>query len=81
MRRFDELAGGEPVFQPLADDYLERTGFPDIERDLAALGVKRHRDKTVSLDEQAPLAAIAAGIMGTASDSRRARPSPAPIGD
>ena len=65
---FDRIAG-RPVFQPLADTYLRRTGFPDIDVELKQLGVIRKPGGGVALDATAPLANVAAGIMGSSSNA------------
>jgi hypothetical protein len=70
LRRFDELAGGDPVFLPLAEHYLQQPGFPDVERDLERLGVSFDEGTGVVLDPSAPLAAVAAAIMAPAGQRR-----------
>lgn len=63
LRRLDEIAGvEEPVFEPLYDDYVLASGFPDIGDELDALGLPQPGED-FALDDDAPLADLRRAIM------------------
>lgn len=62
LRRLDEYAGGEPLFEPLYDEYVLSSGFPEIGPLLDDLGLPRPGD-AFELDDTAPLAPIRRAIM------------------
>ena len=59
--RMDAIAG-TPVFTELAERYVFKPGFPDVEPVLEQLGVAVH-DKQVKLDASAPAANLRTAIM------------------
>lgn len=62
LRRLDEYAGGEPLFEPLYDEYVLSAGFPAIGSLLDDLGLPRPGEE-FELDDEAPLAPIRRTIM------------------
>lgn len=63
LARFDEIAG-RSLFRPIAEQTLSTRGFPDIDRDLAAIGVSRLADGRIRIESNAPLADVARAMMG-----------------
>lgn len=62
LRRLDEYAGGDPVFEPLYDEYVLSSGFPDIDSLLEDLGLPLSGGGCAPEDD-APLAPIRRAIM------------------
>lgn len=62
LRRLDEYADGEPLFEPLYDEYVLSAGFPEIGPLLDDLGLPRPGEE-FELDDDAPLAPIRRAIM------------------
>lgn len=62
LRRLDEYAGGEVLFEPLYDEYVLSSGFPEIGPLLDELGLPRLGEE-FELDDDAPLAPVRRAIM------------------
>jgi hypothetical protein len=63
LGRFDEIVG-RPLFRPIAQETLGNRGFPNIDHDLAAIGISRRTDGAMRIEPGAPLAGVARAIMG-----------------